>query len=206
MSKYDQEYYIAYTTLNPDQLHIKPKASTAARGYRYTKLTLGEAPLFFVNAFQKRDQKTGARRTVTDILYDGASFAVTDEIKRYLGQFEIASMQHYPAIIINDDDRWHEDYWYLNIYERLDCWDRNTSIYEIDTEANDPKPMVDKFSLDTAKLEAIPEEKRLIFKIGGASKAYVLMHRKIVKHILENAYTGIRFFKVADFEEGDQNF
>lgn len=209
MSKYDQEYYIAHAQNSPTQFHIAPDRQTEARDYTFERLEMGEAPLVFKNGFKDRDARLGERSLVTGVMYDGSSFAVSEEIKSYLGQFKIASMQHYPAIVIDDDNNWHDTYWYLNIYEDLDCWDRSKSIFKPDLNPIDEDmayAKVKKYSLDEDILDAIPEEQRLIFRMDGATKAYVFMHKKIVKHFLENAYTGIRFFKVADFEEGDQNF
>ena len=54
------------------------------------------------------------------------------------------------------------------------------------------------------KLDAILEERRLIFKMGGVGDPYVFFHQKIVDYIMENQYKGIRFFKVSEFEEGIQ--
>jgi len=44
----------------------------------------------------------------------------------------------------------------------------------------------------------------LIFKIGGTAMGAIMMHKKIVDIFESENATGIRFAKVADFEEGMQ--
>ena len=205
MSTFDNEYYVVETYYNSTQFFISPDESTADRNYRFERLT-GYVPLRFHNGFKERDARTGDKRKVSDIMLDGSSFVVTDEIKKFLEQFEINGLQLYPAIVIDDQDTWHEHYWYLNFFESLDCWDRNLSEYEyIDEDDPDCLADVDHYVLDETVLSAIPEEQRLIFKMGGVSLPYVFVHKSIAKYLLENAYTGIRLFKVADFTEGDQH-
>ena len=206
MSKYDHEYYIVRTFYTSTQFQLKPTKNTSFRKFRYKRLTGGE-PLFFINGFKERDARLGDKRTVTDIMLDGSSFVVTSPIKSFLDQFEIDSMQLYPAIVIDDDDVWHENYWYLNFYGNLDCWDREKSDYkyEDDEDPEDSDAEIKQYSLNAGILDAIPEERRLLFRMGRATKAYVFAHKRIVKHFLENAYSGVRFFKVAEFREGDQH-
>ena len=206
MSKFNDEYYIAHTPFTPTQFHLKPDQKTVERRYRYKQLSADSPPLYFTNACKEQDLKKGICRALTDIMSDGASFVVKREIKDYLSQFAISSLVLHPAIIA-DGDIYHDDYWYLNIFNRLDCWDRQVSIYEFDEEDDEGEleASVDKFSLDQAKLEGIPEENRLIFKIGGTSSAYVFFHEKIVEYLLDEHHTGIRFFKVSEFSEGDQH-
>ncbi|MDX1695055.1 MAG: hypothetical protein R3208_14915 [Ketobacteraceae bacterium] len=204
MSRYDDEYYIVETEYTPTQVFLSPTTETSERSYHYKRLTSGK-PVFFVNGFKERDARTGDKRVVSDVMFDGASFVVRDSIKPFLDQFDIESMQLHPAVVIDDHDVWHDNYWYLNFYGELDCWDRNSSEYEYLDDDDDTDAMIDKYSLNPEVLDAIPEEKRLLFKMDGAATAYVFAHKRVVKYFLENAYTGIRFFKVANFREGDQH-
>ena len=41
--------------------------------------------------------------------------------------------------------------------------------------------------------------------MGGAFKAYVFIHQQIVDFFNKNNVTGVRLFKVSEFEEGDQH-
>ncbi|MCO7222802.1 imm11 family protein [Pleionea sp. CnH1-48] len=205
MNPFNNEYYIAHASFDSSQFHLQPDQKAADRRYRYRKLNTDGPALVFSNAFKERDLQTGNQRKLTDTMSDGASFVVTKEIRDYLSTFDIESLQLYPAEIIDDNESRHNHYWYLNIYNRLDCWDRSTSEYELDEEDEEAEAIVDKFSLNAAILEAIPEEKRLIFKIGGSSSAYIFVHQKIVSHLLDSDYTGIQFFKVSEFTEGDQH-
>ncbi|MDX1695056.1 MAG: hypothetical protein R3208_14920 [Ketobacteraceae bacterium] len=204
MSQYDNDYYIVGTYYTPTQFHLSPTKNTPYRKFRYKRLTGGE-PVFFENGFKDRDARTGDKRSVTDIMLDGSSLVVNEQLKAFLDQFEIDSMQLYPAVVIDDNDVWHDSYWYLNFYGELDCWDRERSDYRSRENRISKAVEIKQYALDPEILDAIPEERRLLFRMDGAKKAYVFAHKRIVKHCLENAYTGVRFFKVAEFREGDQH-
>ncbi len=210
MNKYNNQYYIAQTCFTPTQIHIVADRKTENRDYTFTQLNFGETPLFFKNGFEEKDRRTGGKRVLTDVLMDGASMMVVDAIRDELKKYNIDYMQLYPAVYIDDNQIWHENYWYLNFYRNIDCWDRKYSIYEkfddddFDDD-DDDNAIVDKYYLDVSILDAIPEEKRLLFRMGGASNAYIFVHQRIADFLIKNKHTGIRLFKVADFEEGDQH-
>ncbi len=93
----------------------------------------------------------------------------------------------------------------MNFYERSVYWDKKRSkIKSYNKKKDEFNAAVRKFCLDEKKLDAIPEERRLIFKMGDVSDPYTFFHKKIVDFLVENNCQGIRFFKVSEFEEGDQ--
>ena len=65
---------------------------------------------------------------------------------------------------------------------------------------------INKYSLDASKLDMIPLENRLLFKMGGTSFSYIFIHESIFEKISINEFKGARFFKVSNFEEGDQYY
>ena len=203
MTQYDNQYYIAHTLYTSDQMQPAPDDKTAARKYRYKKMSAGEAPLIFVNGFAERDQRTGDQRVVTDIMSDGSSLLVTTDLKDELARYDTQGMQFYPAIFKIEDGRWLEDYWYLNFYRTLDCLDRARSILEDDDDEDFPAE-VDQYALDANVLDSIPEEQRMLFKMGGCSKSYVFVHQEIADYLKQCGATGVKLFPVSDFTEGDQ--
>ncbi len=71
----------------------------------------------------------------------------------------------YPAVYIDDENNWHDNYWFLNFYEELDCWDRKLSV--IGEDDDEHESAVYQYYLDAKILDGIPEEKRLLFIMGG---------------------------------------
>ena len=204
MNKYDNEYYIVSRLAGDNQIFIKPDEKTAKRKYHYKKLIHGEPPLCFENGFRDEDQN---KWEITDVLVDSSGMILREEIKNLLGDLKVKGMQVYPAIYIDDDDKWHDDFWYLGFYEELDCVDRDKStIVEFDDDDDEDELLeIEKFSLKEQVLDAIPEAQRLLFKIGECSKDYVFVHKNIVDIFAQKKCSGIRFFRVSDFTEGDQH-
>ena len=140
-------------------------------------------------------------------MFDGGVFIIHDKVKDAIKHFDLHGMQFYPSILIEKENAWDEKYWYLNIWEDIDCWDREKSDFEIIEDeggsAGDDV-MVDPYSLNSSVLGQLKEEKRLLFRMGNDGIGKLFMHQKMVDVIESSGFTGIRFFKVSEFEEGDQ--
>ncbi|MBL4898702.1 MAG: hypothetical protein JKX76_03525 [Colwellia sp.] len=204
MSNYEDQYYIAIEPAGEDHIFPIPDQKTADRNYEYLKLPMGEKPLFFHNSQQEKDVRRNIVRPLSDVLFDGNDLIVTDSIRNKLIQHEINGLQLYPAVYIDDKNHWHENYWHLCFYERLNCLDKAHSSIDGDIDRTKFNVEVDQFRLEKNVLDAITEEKRLLFKISGVSMGYIFVHQLIVDFFEKNNLSGIRFFKVVDFEEGDQ--
>ena len=213
MTVYDECYYILQRPHGDEQLFLSPDKKTFNRRYTYMKMDQGGGPLFFENGFKERDASEGKSFLTTNVLMNGSNFLVDDAIRDKLKFKDIWGMQPYLAIYVDDDGKWHENYWFLNFYETVDCWDRKHSILDIDEDDDDEDddedsieldPEIMQYRLDADILNAIPEEKRLMFKMGGASKLYIFVHQKVVDIFKECNAIGVRFVKVSEFKEGDQ--
>ncbi len=205
MNKYNEEYYIAFEPKGDNQPYVIADKKTTERGYHYKKVPLGGLPFFFYNRNKEKDRRNGKKWPITEILETGGDFLVNDFIRDEVIQYDIDGMQLYPSVYIDDDDNWHENYWFLNFYETFVYWDQGRSeIVTIDENDDKYGAEIDKYCLDEKKLFGIPEEKRLIFKMSGVGDPYVFFHQKIVDFLMTNNCRGIRFFKVSEFEEGDQ--
>ena len=211
MSTFNDQYYIVRSPFGDDQLFLKPDRKTSKRNYEFTQLRIGDAPLFFQNGFRDEDIASGVNHPITDVLMDGANLVVNDSIRDKLKLFGINGFQFYPSVYIDDSSNWHEDRWFMNFYEKLDCWDRKLSTIKVlepddddDEDELELDAIVKKYCLDDNLLDKIPEEKRLMFKMGGASKEYIFIHQKVADSFTQSGVTGVRLFKVADFKEGDQ--
>ncbi len=204
MNQYDNEYYIAIEPAGEDHISPIPDQTTADRNYEYLKLPINEKPLIFHNSESERDFKRGIIRPLSDVLFDGNDLIVSDSIRNKLIQHDIDGLQLYPAVYIDDKNHWHENYWHLCFYERLRCLDKARASLDGDINPTEFNIDVDQFRLDKNVLDVIPEEQRLLFKIGETSMGYIFIHQLIVDFFEKNSFSGIRFFKVTDFEEGDQ--
>ena len=205
MSKYNEQYYIIEKPFGENSLYIKADQKTANRGYHYKKTPFGEAPFFFHNSYKDRDKQEQIRRQLTDIIVHGSGLLINNQVRDELKYLEVDGMQIYPSVYIDDDNEWHEDYWYLSFYEDLNCLDKeNAEIDMDDFDDDDDDVEVSKFSLADDALDKIPEERRLLFKIGGVNMPYIFIHRKIADLFIQKGYTGFRFFTIADFYEGIQ--
>ncbi|WP_258514893.1 imm11 family protein [Vibrio alginolyticus] len=93
------------------------------------------------------------------------------------------------------------DYYLVNIFELLDCWDRDKSTFK----QKDPEyfPRVYEYSLDTCVLDQIKESERLVFKMGGTDLSPMVVHEKI-KNRLEPLGIGTNYFRVSDYCFGDE--
>jgi hypothetical protein len=206
MSKYDSEYYIAFRPKGDKRVVLKPDSQTASRKYHYKKIDTNSGPLIFLNGFRDEDKN---RFSPSDLMVDSSGILMIDALRSFVSSLPIYGMQIHPAIYIDDHDTYHEDYWYLGFHKESDFLDPSHSViksfdYPIDDDDEDDYLEVKKYSLDGEKLDAAPENTRLIFKMGGCSKSYLFFHEKVVHYISQRQLSGIQFIKVADFKEGDQ--
>ena len=206
MSKYDQEYYLPFAAMDDSKLFVgMDKKTVMRRGHR--KLNLSEGPMFYMNSYKVEDKKEGVKLPIPDIMIVAGQMVIPNEMMKFLRVFDIPGIQVFPAVYIDDDDKWHENLSVIHCYKRVDCLDFDKSVIDDDLEywEDGDDHIVDKPSLSEATLNAIPEESRLILKINNVSLPHLYCHQRIVDFIREMKYTGVQFIKVADFEEGMQN-
>lgn len=206
MTDYNEQYYISLVPAGDDILFPKLQKRSAKSRYRIRKYDTNQGPLFFENCWREEDKRMGVKRDpLPDILVEGSELIVPPVLKEYLQHTSIVGMQFVHAIYVDDDDHWHENYWAMNFYERIAALDIDNS--EINWKYSHPEENeyeVVRYSLSSLVLDEIPEETRLVFKIGQANKAYVLVHQKVKDFIDQAGFTGLRLIKVSDFEEGRQ--
>jgi hypothetical protein len=188
--KYDQEYYIMSPNYDVEGYSVIPNGATGLRRFHYRELVYGEPALRFnTKNGQKLDDDVG-------MLFCTPSFIISEDLKDILDD-SIYSGKLYPAII---NDTMH-NYYLVNIYDSLDCWDRNRSVYEHDDP--DDEPHVIKYSLNHAILDGIPESERLVFKMGGDDLAPIVVH-KTIKRKLEGKIPYLKFYCIENYQLGDE--
>ncbi len=189
MSTYDSQYYFIRFPSNKEGIpSLLADHNTVNRRFEYEQQDEGSPPLVFHNGMKNEYLAAGTSIAKPhDILFDGTNIVVTTDIHRELLTFNTPDMYTHPTVYIHDDGEWYEDYWYITFEKRFDCWDRENSDY-------DPEPdgfgdfiyyEVDQFSLNSELLDNTPLNQRLLFKMGGASDAFVTCHESI-KHLFDN--------------------
>ena len=202
---YEREYFfIQPPASSPRVPFLNPDLNTSRRNYSFEALPLGQAPLTFQNANSAENRLRGIRSATTDVLFDGTDLVVRDKIRKRLLDYEIPHLHVYPAIFIDDADKWHEDFWFLTFTERWDCWDRATSDYE-----QEAPPMqlggvayfqVYRYSFDQALMDKTPLSERLLFKLGGTLDAHIVAHESIVGKVFgSSGDNGAEYIRVSDF-------
>lgn len=202
MNKYDSDYYVVFPRYDEENvILLKPDKKTIKSGKGQSIITSGR-PLFFTNGFVEEFGQGKLEETVTDFMFDTPYPVVNQKVKEYLEKFKIDSLQIYPAVFIDAVNIYHENLWFLNLYSELDCWDRNTSVVDTDDIEPGEEPSIVKFSLNDEVLDRIPEENRLMFKMGGLSEYFIFIHKKIHKYLVEQSVTGVQLFPVLTYESG----
>lgn len=204
MSIYDEQYYILFRPSDDQYPIATPDAKTADRPYGYEILSPGP-PLTFSNAFKDEMISRRMNEIIGDVIFHSPDILVSERFKDFLSPFDIDGLQLFPSIYIGNDGRWHDNYWFLNFYKTLDCWHRDRSDYKRDKYDPDDNPPIKKYSLHENILDAIPEERRLMFKMGGVSAEYIFAHQLVVDYMVQHAISGVNPIRVADFKEGMQH-
>jgi len=208
---YDDQYYLILKEFTSHTFYPICSRGTENRNFEDERLIFGQKPLFFENAYKDRDKKDGIIRPIPDVFLEATVPIINERIYQKLQQFEsnITGMQFYPTVLIDDDGNFHENFYCMNFWETLDCWDRKKSNFQKGSKERMAKHdfyqycIVNKYCLDDKVLDSIPEKKRLIFQMDSGFK-YTFVHKKIADILIDANPTGINLVKVSDFEEGKQ--
>ena len=198
---YDKQYFIIYPNLDSDKIpSLNADANTSLWNYSEEVVTAGP-PLKFINSYKKRMLKKGIKETVPDVLFDGFRILVRSHIREKILNLDVPGLVLQPSIYLDIEDNLHEDFWYLTFTQKLDCWDREHSIYDdkVVGAPVDPRYILDKFVLDADVLDKIPLEKRLMFRMGKVLQGFVFVHESIMGWFMNE---GAELISVVEFGEG----
>ncbi|KLN63069.1 imm11 family protein [Vibrio sp. VPAP30] len=202
MKNYNDEYYIIEQDYSFEENAAYPSESSSNFDYDYDELVLGTKPL----KFHAEISDVGDFKSSYIFLYDGPSFLVNTDLKEKI-DFGLYGSQFFPAIIVGEDKGVRDDFWVLNTYDMLDALDESKSDIKTISESVDGLSMsgsVLKYSLNFELLSSIPEEERLIFKMSNTSTEPVFVHEKIVRIFRKLSVEGVKFYKVSEYEFGDE--
>ena len=202
MSQYNEQYFIVFKSYDENTLYLSPQKHSAVRDYEFTKL-IGEEPMFFENGYREEDLSRGVSRPIKEAHLAIAYPVFSNEIRKSLGQVDNKCFQLFPAVIVDDSGKYHEEYWVFNVFEKMDV----LNLEECDIDDFDPEETrhtIDKYSLDTAKLDALPEKERLVFMPKCSDYPHIMVHESVVKVFKKHNVDTLNFVKVSDWEAGLQ--
>jgi hypothetical protein len=204
MTHFNDDYFFIRKPKNDDQLpFLEPDENTEDRRFRLEMQQPGSAPLVFRNSWKEENLRRGIRSLAPAVLFEGDDLVVSTAIRQSLLLADIPDLAMHPAIYIDDQGTWHEDYWFLTFTKWLDCWDRNASTYEQD----DPPVrlgdfelyQVYEYSLDPDVLDKIPLQNRLLFKLGGSLDGFIVCHKSLAGLFRGNGSSGAELIAITKY-------
>lgn len=202
MSQYNDQYYIVFKSYDENTLYLKPQKHSAMRDYEYTKLSGGE-PMFFENGYREDDLARGISRPIKQAHLDSTYPVFSNEIKESLGEISNKFCQLYPSVIVDDNNKYHDNFWVFNVFEKMDVLNlEKCSIDDFDPE--DTRHTIEQYYLDGDKLSAMPEKDRLVFMPKFSDYPHIIVHEKVVKAFKKHNIDTLNFVKVSDWEMGLQ--
>lgn len=202
MKKFDDEYYFLRKPNGSQFPFLVPDENTKDRNFEFEAPALGSSPLVFYNGWSERNKKQNIMSSVPNVLFSGSDVIVNGGIREKLLTLEIPNINLHPTVYIDDQEEWHEDYWYLTFTNRLDCWDRDLSDYETEEPpirlGGFELFQVYTYSLDDSIIERTPLSERQFFKMGATIDGFVTCHVSIIS-AFKSSSGSIIFQKITEY-------
>jgi len=207
MSELQQQYYIPFRANTENKLFLTKDEKSKRNFYFFKKFNLVDGPMVFLNNYKEENLKMGIKTQLPDIFLDFGLMLIPKEFMVFLRRFNIHGLQLFPAVYIDDDEQWHENLSMVNIFEGIDCLDKEKSEIDYDPDLWDEgdRLIVDEIVFSDVVLRAIPEDQRLIFKMKNVQMPHLYCHQRVVDYIRQQNYTGIIFVKASDYVDGMEN-
>jgi hypothetical protein len=179
----DYKYYIAQVPKGDQYPFLKIDKGSLPILEKGLLNVANAQPLKFRNAWREDNVEEGVSEERGEILFSGSQALVSDNIKDQFLKWSDEKniplpVSFYPAIYIDDADNWHETYWYINLKNFIDCWDREKSEYRIVPTEHAPLFHIQRFVIDREKLdESKPES--LMFKIDNNVKPPLVLREEL---------------------------
>lgn len=132
-----------------------------------------DSPLKFTNGWRKENKDEGVIERVGEVLFFGSKIIISERIRDNI--IELAggvgiNAKFYPAIYINDNDEWCENYWYVDVLSSIDCWDKDRSKFREIEDAGEFYYDVKEFILSEKELDLEADAGKMIFRLSGNVK------------------------------------
>jgi hypothetical protein len=202
LNDYDDDYFILARDSDNDRIpFLTPDTSTAQRRFYYEPIPPGSAPLIFYNGYKNEFREGGIKEDIADVLFAGSNFVVRDHIRERLLQYPLPGVTIHPAVYIDDENQWHEDFWFVAFESRFDCWDRVRTDYDRDPMeiAGEEFYSINKYALDEEVLDRTPLENRLLFQMGGTDVDLAFCHKSLAPLFRQNGNSGAAVIALRDY-------
>jgi len=200
----DSYYVISRDGTKNDSIYASGDAETKALKYGTRYLEAGRA-MFFHNTSAEDFRREGIKENIGDIIFQGSHLIIKKKIRDQLLKYPIQGVQYYPAVYTDIDGNNHYDYFFVNIYDKKDwCYIEHSQLDHRGQKRLDrgDKPGVESIVLDFHKMLLVPEDERLMFRMGNIDMGKPIIHKK-VKDIFEQFnLVDTRFFRVDEWEDG----
>ncbi|MEJ3631578.1 hypothetical protein [Vibrio vulnificus] len=205
------DYYVVYQRVGEHAMVLTGHEKNAGADLTFNQFQENTNRWFyFENGFRDEDTSQGIHHQLCNLHMSGRNMMVKRELYLALRHIEIAGAQWLRAVIINDDDTYHDDYHYLNFfrnpvdrdYAYYDFVDFEQSEYKVKKYADYLPPLYtfEKIVLSPEKLAAVPLEKRLIWDDLQFTDCLVV--HKSVKEIMEKYQPlDCRFTRIEEYQE-----
>lgn len=203
MKAYEEQYHIVRNVYNEDTVYLKPKKQSGTRKYKNSQLAFGEAPLLFEASSDKGFTHGDRKLVLGDAHMEGVYPIVSQKVYDLLKHFDINHFQLYPTTIFESSGNYIENYYFFNIYERLDCVDFEISGL-INYRKGALRHTVSKFILKSEVLDEIEEENRLILHPNKVLTAPIIVHEKVVNIFKNLNIKTVQFISLSDYALGSE--
>jgi hypothetical protein len=136
---------------------------------------------------------------MADLLMLSTLFTVSEKFKVLFEKLGLYGIQFVPVEIKSNKGDIIQGHYVAHIWNMLQAIDKKNY------EGSAPNRFgnilsLEKFSLDANLLESIPLEKRLVFGLAESSTE-ILVHQSVYDEILSANLTGMKFFRVDDWDD-----
>jgi len=209
MEGLDDSYYVmSVDGTRENYIFAVGDDETHALKYGTRHLEAGRA-MFFHNSDAEDWRRKGIKENIGDIIFHGYQFMIKKEIRDKLLKYPMQGVQYYPAVYTDIEGNNHYDYFFVNIYDKKGwCYIERSQLDQWAQESIDDgdKPGVESIVLDFHKMLLVPEDERLMFRMGNIDMGEPIIHKK-VKDIFEQFnLVDTRFFRVDEWEDGAHLF
>jgi hypothetical protein len=192
---FDKEYYV----ISPDgeDNHLQLTFGNTDSSLFFQTMPVSECLLKLPLPVELEDDYPDDYEEVDLLLLD-LMYACTSKFKNVIEKNEIYGIQFFPVKI--NDEKIMTEYYAVHIWNKIAAVDNERYTGAKRDESGRISDLI-KFSLNEKLLNNIPLEKRLFFVLSEFSPIKVV-HQSIYDNIQKENLTGIRFFRIDEWDDG----
>ena len=191
-----KKYYILKKNSDDETPFLTPTQNTISM---LDSNNFNNGVLQFKNGWAEENAEDGIVEKAGDILFGGNIIIVNDNVKNAFLKQNVKLVEYVPAIYIDPKGNWNE-YWYLNIFNSLDCWSKEESKFDPNSFDMFDLYEVEKYVLSKEFLGRIDDDKKQIIVIDNVLMPITIISEDL-KNILESmGIEGVIFTNIEDHQ------